>query len=159
MILGCDNMKIGIASDHRGYQMKTKIVKYLQRKHYEVIDYGTEDGKESVDYPDFAFALGEAVRDHIVEYGIAICGSGIGISIACNKVDGVRCAHVSTIKETKMTRIDNDANVIAISGAMSSFKALDIVDVFLKTPFSNGERHVRRIQKITDYERRHHRDA
>lgn len=152
-------MKIGIASDHRGYQMKSKIVKYLQKKNYEIIDYGTNNQKESVDYPDYAFTLGEAIRDHKVDYGIAICGSGIGISIACNKVNGVRCAHVSTKKETQMTRIDNDANVIAISGGISFLKARSIVDTFLNTPFSNGERHIRRIKKITDYERNHYHDA
>ena len=156
--LNIPDNKIGIASDHRGFKLKQKLTKYLTKKGYTVIDYGCDD-RASHDYPEYGFKLGKAVRDNKVEKGIAICGSGIGISIACNKVDGVRCAHVSTIKETKMTRIDNDANVIAISGAMSSFKALDIVDAFLKTPFSNGERHVRRIQKITDYERRHHRDA
>lgn len=152
-------MKIGVASDHRGYQMKSKIIKYLQKKNYEVIDYGTSNQEESVDYPDYAFALGEAIRDCKVDYGIAICGSGIGISIACNKVKGVRCAHVSTKKETKMTRIDNDANVIAISGAITFLKARSIVDTFLNTPFSNGERHIRRIKKITDYERNNYHDA
>ena len=159
MFLGCDNMKIGIASDHRGYILKSKLLKYLKQKKFEVVDYGTANSKESVDYPDYAFILGEAVRDHKVDYGIAICGSGIGISIACNKVKGIRCAHVCSKKEAKMTRIDNDANVIAISGAISFIRACSIVNTFLTTPFSNEERHMRRINKISNYERNNDYDA
>ena len=90
MFLGCDNMKIGIASDHRGYQMKTKIVKYLQKKHYEVIDYGTKDGKESVDYPDFAHPLANAIESGECYPGFAFCGSGNGINMTLNKHQKIR---------------------------------------------------------------------
>lgn len=144
-------MKIGIASDHRGYKLKSKIIRYLNKKKIEVEDFGTTS-LDSVDYPKFAFLLGEAVTNKEVDFGIAICGSGIGISIACNKVKGIRCAKVDTIKEAKMTRLDNDANILALNGSMSAFRALDIVDTFLKTDFSKKERHQRRIDEITSYE-------
>lgn len=141
---------IGIASDHRGYDLKQKLTKYLTKKGYTVIDYGCDD-KSSHDYPKYAFKLAEAVRDNQVEKGIAICGSGIGISIACNKVPKIRCAKVNNSKEARYTRKDNDANIIALSGDTSIFKAKDIADVFLKTPFSNEERHKRRIEMVDNY--------
>ncbi len=147
-------MKIGIASDHRGLRLKTKLIKYLVKKKFEVLDYGTNT-TDSVDYPIYAFRLGEAIINHEVDYGIAICGSGIGISIACNKVKGIRCAKVDSPKEAKATRCDNDANILALNGSMPTFKALDIVDAFFKTPFSNEERHNRRIALIKDYEEQH----
>ena len=142
--------QIGLASDHRGYDLKQKLTKYLNEKGYTVIDYGCDD-KNSHDYPVFAFKLGEGVRDKKVGKGIAICGSGIGISIACNKVKGVRCAKVNNTKEAKYTRRDNDANIIALSGDMELSKAQDIVNTFLNTPFSNEERHIKRIKMVDDY--------
>ena len=144
-------MKIGIASDHRGYKLKEKLKKYLEKKAYEVVDFGT-DSTNSVDYPDFGIALGEAVRDNQVEYGIAICGSGIGISIACNKVKGVRCAKVNNKREAKYTRRDNNANIIALNEKLFLFEAKDIVDAFLNTKYVENERYQRRIDKITKYE-------
>jgi len=138
---------IGIASDHRGYNLKQKLTKYLTEKGYTVVDFGT-DGTVSTDYPEFGFKLGEAVADFEVEKGIAICGSGIGISIACNKIKGVRCAKVDNISETKYAREDNDANVIAIAGDMPLFRAKDIVDVYLKTSFTGLDRHKRRIEML-----------
>ncbi len=149
-------MKIGIANDHGGFKLKTKIVDYLKKKGYEVEDYGTFS-TESVDYPDFAFQLGTEVVEKKVDFGIAICRSGIGISIACNKVKGVRCAKVDNVHDAKMCRIDNDANIIAISGAMWTGKALDILDAYLKTQHIESERHDRRIKKITDYEEEHYK--
>lgn len=142
--------KIGLASDHRGYKLKQKLTKYLNKKGYTVIDYGCDD-ENSHDYPEYGFKLGKAVRDGNVEKAIAICGSGIGISIACNKIDKVRCAKVDNIKETKYTRKDNDANIIAISGSMPLYRAKDITDVFLNTPFSNLERHKKRIEMLDNY--------
>ena len=105
-------MKIGLASDHRGYKLKQQLIEELVKRNYEVEDYGT-DSEESTDYPDYAFKLGENVRDKKVDFGVAICGSGIGISIACNKVKGVRCAKVTTRKEAKVTRNDNNSNIVA----------------------------------------------
>lgn len=144
-------MKIGIANDHRGYKLKTKLVPYLLKKGYEVEDYGTLS-TESVDYPDYGIMLGEKVRDKEVDYGIAICGSGIGISIACNKVKGVRCAKVNNTKEAKLCRIDNNANIISLNERMLLFEAKDIIDTFLTTDYQEVDRFQRRIDKITKYE-------
>ena len=144
-------MKIGIASDHRGYKLKSKIVAYLQKKGVEVEDIGTFS-TESVDYPVYAFKLSTSVVEKNVDLGIAICGSGIGISIACNKVKGIRCAKVDSVKEAKLCRLDNDANILALNGSMPTYKALDIVDAYLNTKHEPVERHDRRIQEITDYE-------
>lgn len=144
-------MKIGIASDHRGYKLKSKIVAYLQKKGVEVEDIGTFS-TESVDYPVYAFKLSTSVVEKNVDLGIAICGSGIGISIACNKVKGIRCAKVDSVKEAKLCRLDNDANILALNGSMPTYKALDIVDAYLNTKHEHVERHDRRIQEITDYE-------
>lgn len=144
-------MKIGIANDHRGYKLKTKLIPYLQKKGYEVEDYGSFS-TESVDYSDYGIMLGEKVRDKEVDFGIAICGSGIGISIACNKVKGVRCAKVNNSKEAKLTRLDNNANVIALNEKMHLFEAKDIIDAFLNTKYIEEERFQRRINKITEYE-------
>ena len=138
---------IGIASDHGGYELKEKLKKELTN--YEVKDYGT-DSLASVDYPIYAFKVGEAIKNKEIEKGILICTSGIGMSIAANKVKTVRCAKVDTIEEAKMTRLHNDANIIAISGDNKDY--LEIINTFLNTKFSNEERHVRRIKEITDYE-------
>ena len=148
--LNIPSKKIGIASDHRGYDLKQKLTKYLIKKGYTVIDYGCDD-KNSHDYPEYGFKLGEAIRDGKVEKGIAICGSGIGISIACNKVKGVRCAKVDTPKEAKYTRRDNDANVIAISSSLLTYMAKDILDAFLNTNFTGETRHQRRIDMLNNY--------
>lgn len=144
-------MKIGFASDHRGYKLKEELKNRLTN--FEIIDYGT-NSEESCDYPDFAFKLGEAVVRGDVTFGVAICGSGIGISIACNKVKGIRCAKVTTSEEAKITRIDNDSNIVAFSEKVSVDEAVDIVNTFVNTEFSNLEKHQRRIDKITAYEER-----
>lgn len=143
-------IKIGIASDHRGYALKEKIIDRLMNK-YDITDCGTTS-QQSVDYPDYAFKLGNLVADKDVDFGIAICGTGIGISIACNKVKGVRCAKVDNLEEAKATRIDNDSNIIAFGEKMPLDKALEIINVFITTKASTEEKHVRRRQKITQYE-------
>ena len=96
--------------------------------------------------------LGDKVVKKEVDYGIAICGSGIGISIACNKVNGIRCAKVNTVLDAKMTRLDNDANVIALSAKTNKNDAIELINTFLETSFSNEERHINRINKIKNYE-------
>ena len=144
-------MKIGIVSDHRGYDVKNKIKKEL--KNIEFVDYGT-NSRESVDYPDYAFELCKNVVNKNVDLGIAICGSGIGISIACNKVKGIRCARVTTIKDVKITKIDNNSNVIAFSSDINFDKIKRMIEEFINTPFSFDERHMRRINKISEYEKR-----
>jgi ribose 5-phosphate isomerase B len=144
-------MKIAIASDHKGYHLKATLITYLTKKGYEIIDVGT-DSVITTDYPKYAFALCEKVKNKETQFGIVICGTGIGISIACNKVKGIRCAKVDNIKEAELTRLDNDANVLALNGNMYAYKAKDIVDVFLKTNFSNESRHQKRLKMIADYE-------
>ena len=141
-------MRIGIASDHRGYKLKEQLKHMLD---YEFIDYGTYS-EESCDYPDFAFKLGEAVRDNKVDFGVAICGSGIGISIACNKVKGIRCAKVDNEEDAIYTREDNDANIVAFTSEKTIEEAELIVNNFINTNSSNLEKHQRRINKIKDYE-------
>ena len=144
-------MKIGFANDHRGYKLKEYLKNELLKENYEVIDYGTNN-EESCDYPDFAFKLSNAVISKEVDFGVAICGSGIGISIACNKVKGIRCAKVSNVEEAVHTREDNDANIIAFGEKISEQEALEAVKTFINTPFTNLEKHQRRIDKITKYE-------
>ncbi len=147
-------MKIGFASDHRGYKLKKELINELKKENYEIIDYGT-DSEESTDYPDYAFKLGESVVNKNVDFGVAICGSGIGISIACNKVKGIRCAKVSTKEEAEVTRIDNDSNIVAFGEKTSFDEALAIVKTFINTECSDLEKHKRRINKIKEYEETH----
>lgn len=146
-------MKLGIASDHRGYHLKEKIKNDLGD--IEIVDFGT-NSEESCDYPDYAFKLGEAVANNEVDYGIAICGSGIGISIACNKVKGVRCAKVSNREDARVTRIDNNSNIVAFKEDVPIDEALDIIYTFINTKFSDEEKHHRRVDKITKYEEEHY---
>lgn len=143
-------MKIGIANDHHGIEINQDLTNYLISLGYDVVNYGPTT-TEPVDYPIYAFKLGEAVRDHEVDKGIVICNSGIGVSIACNKVKGVRCAKVNDEWEAKMTRLDNDANVIAVGSRHSLDTLKNIIKVFLETDFSYEERHQRRIDLINNY--------
>lgn len=140
---------IGIASDHGGFKLKQEIIPYLEELGYKVNDYGTMV-EESVDYPEYAFKIGEAIRNKGINFGIIICTTGIGMSIACNKVIGVRCAKVDNLEEAKMTRLHNDSNVLALSA--NNDNAKEIVKIFLETEFSNEERHIRRINMIREYE-------
>ena len=149
-------MKIAITNDHRGYKLKNKLIKYLNKKGNQVIDLGCQS-EIPVDYPTYAFDLGEQILKEEAEIGIAICGTGIGISIACNKVPGIRCAKPANVKEAKLCRLHNDANVLAISSAMPFYKVLDIVDAFIYTNFSHIERHQSRIDLITEYEQKNKR--
>ena len=144
-------MKIGISSDHRGYETKQELTNILKEKGYNIIDYGTNN-TESVDYPTYAFKLCEEVKKQNLDFGIAICSTGIGMSIACNKVKGIRCAKVDNTKEAILTREHNNANVIALSARKSTLELKDIIDKFLTTKFSNEERHLRRINKLEDYD-------
>ena len=139
-------MKIGIASDHRGYQLKQKLLNELN---YEIIDYGTIS-EESTDYPIYAFKVGEAIKNKKIDLGILICGSGIGMSIACNKVKTVRCALVNNVEDAKLCRLHNNANVIALSATNSNYK--EIIDTFLTTKFSKEERHIKRVEMIDNYD-------
>lgn len=144
-------MKIGITNDHRGLVLKQTLTNYLENKGYNIIDYGT-DSDDSVDYPDYAFKLGKSLQTKDIDLGIAICGTGIGMDIALNKVKGIRCAKASNEEEAILARSHNDANALALSAKISSDMAKDIVDKFINTNFSNDKRHIERIQKIKEYE-------
>lgn len=141
-------MKIGIASDHRGVFLKEKIKNYLS-DNYNIIDYGT-NSIESVDYPIYAYKIGEAIRDKQIDLGILVCGTGIGMSIACNKVKGVRCAKVNNNEEAFFAKSHNNANVIALSEKTTNYR--EILDTFLTTDFSSEEKHHRRVEMIDNYD-------
>lgn len=139
---------IAFGSDHGGYDLKVKLIDYLQDKGYECKDYGCFD-KSSCDYPDFGRAAAEAVASGECDRGIVICTTGIGISIVANKVKGIRCALCTDPYLAKMTRLHNNANMLALGAAdIGEGLAKDIVDTFLETEFSNEEKHIRRVNKI-----------
>lgn len=141
---------IAFGSDHGGYELKVQIMEYLKEKGIECRDFGCFD-KGSCDYPEFAKAAAEAVAKGECEKGIVVCTTGIGISIAANKVKGIRCALCTDPYLAKMTRLHNDANMLALGGGfVGKNLALEIVDTFLATEFSEGENHIRRISKIED---------
>lgn len=144
-------MKIGITNDHRGVLAKECVVSYLKTMGYEVINYGT-DTTDSVDFPDFAYKLGQGIKKKEVNLGIAICGTGIGMSIALNKMKGIYCAKVSNVSEAILCKAHNDANVIAFSEELSEEVMVEIVDKFINTPFSNVDRYIVRNDKIKKIE-------
>lgn len=141
--------KVCIASDHRGFEAKAKVISYLKKKNYEVLDFGP-DVPDMVDYPIYAKKVGRAVASGEADFGVLICATGIGMSIACNRIKGVRCARVCDVDDVKHTRNDNDANVIAFSSSMKRYKMYDILDAFLTTEFSNIERYVRRNKMLDE---------
>ena len=143
-------MKIGIATDHHGIEIKEELINYLKEKDDEAIDYGTK-GTEMVDYPEFAFKVGEAVAHNEIDYGILLCGTGIGMSIACNKVKHVFCAKVSNKKEAQLARNHNFANAMALSSSMPFLQMKQVVDTFLTSLPSTEERHIKRVQMIDEY--------
>ena len=141
-------MKIAIGCDHGALDMKNKVVAHLQKKGFEVLDFGTHT-KDSCDYPDFCGAAAKAVAAGECEKGIVLCTTGIGASIVANKVDGIRCALLHETWSAKMTRLHNDTNVMALgAGVVGENLALEIVDTWLGTEFSGDERHQRRIDKV-----------
>ena len=141
-------MKVSIGCDHGGYDLKEKVKAHLIEKGIEVVDFGTND-LSSCDYPDFGIEAAKSVANNEVDKGIVICTTGIGISIAANKVKGIRCALCSDLTSARLTREHNDANVLALGAAIiGHLVALDIVDVFLSTDFSGLTKHSRRIEKI-----------
>jgi len=143
-------MKIYLGSDHGGFKVKELIKTHLNDK-YEVIDLGT-DSTDSCDYPSFGIKVGESVARDVNSKGIVVCSTGVGISIAANKVKGVRCALCWKSKIAEMCRKHNDANVLALPGLhLTKEEAIEIVDVWLNTDFE-GERHERRVNIINDYD-------
>ncbi len=141
-------MKVAIGCDHGGINLKPVLIDYLEKKGIEYIDHGTYT-KDSVDYNDYAVKVCKSVVKKECDLGILICGTGIGMSIVANKIKGIRCGHCHDVFSAKMTREHNDANVIAFGErVIGPGLMIEIVDAFLSTPFSNGERHVRRVEKI-----------
>tara|TARA_B110000467_G_C18326862_1_gene489700 strand:- start:24 stop:455 length:432 start_codon:yes stop_codon:yes gene_type:complete len=140
-------MKISIGADHAGFSVKEKIREYLESKGYRILDKGAYS-EESVDYPEFGHAVGNSVKDGESAKGIVVCGSGIGISMAANKVEGIRAALCTTPEHALMSRLHNDANVLAIGARMTDFDIiLEIIDTWLRSEFEGG-RHSRRVNKI-----------
>ena len=144
-------MKIGIANDHGGVEVKKELVKYLVLQGYQIKNYGT-DSDAPVDYPIYAFKVGEAIKNGEIDTGILICKSGIGMSIAANKVPGVRCAKIETKEDAIVTREHNHSNVIALSARTPIEELKQIVKSFIETEYSNDERHVRRVQMMDTYD-------
>ena len=144
------NEMIGIGSDHGGYELKQAVIKHLEEKGHAVKDYGCYS-EESCDYPVYAKAVAEGILKDEVKQGILICGTGIGISITANKIKGIRAALCGDTFSARATREHNNANILALGARVTGEGlALDIVDTFLETKFSNDERHIRRINMIED---------
>lgn len=142
-------MKITIATDHNGVNEKQTLIKELNN--YEIIDMST-DNTPIDDYPDFAFRVAKKVANKEADLGILMCGTGIGMSIAANKVKGIRCAHCSSVEQAHLAREHNDANIIALSYKQDINELINMIKEFIITPHSEDERHHRRVNKIIKYE-------
>lgn len=147
-------MKLAIVSDHRGYDLKQDIIAFLKQNNYDIKDLGCYS-KESCDYVEYAFKLGDEIKNHNADIGIAVCGTGIGMSIACNKMKDILCAKVTNFDEAQLARLHNDANIIALSATTPKKEAFQYVKTFIDTPFSKEERHIRRVKMIKEYEDKH----
>ncbi len=146
-------MRIHIGSDHAGLELKAELIKHLSDKGHDVTDHGPHEYDALDDYPDFCIPAAEAVAQDPSSLGIVLGGSGNGEQIAANKVKGVRAALAWSIETAKLARDHNNANVIAVGGRMHEISSVkEIIDAFIGQPFSNDERHVRRIKKISDFE-------
>ena len=142
-------MKLVIGSDHGGYALKQEIIQHLQAKGYEIMDIGCES-EASCDYPDYAKKACAAIRSGEAELGILVCGTGIGMSMAANKEPGIRASLCHDVFSAKATREHNDANILCMGArVIGPGLALMVTDTFLTTPFSNEERHLRRIRKYS----------
>lgn len=146
-------MKIGIANDHGGYELKNKLITELEKKGYIVVNYGS-DSTERVDYPKYAFKMCQGVINKEIDFGIAICKTGIGMSIACNKVKGIRCAKIDNEIDAEFSKRHNNANVIALSANKDLSEILKLIDIFISSTFEEG-RHLDRINMIMEFEDEH----
>ena len=144
-------MKIAIASDHRGVSYKTDIIKHLINKGYEIIDC-SKNNTPTDDYPDFAFKVCKEVVNKNADFGILVCRTGIGMSIAANKVKGIRCAKLDSVEDAILCRNDNGANVITFNYTKDMSEIKNIVDAYIEAEELNDERHKRRVKKIMDFE-------
>lgn len=150
-------MNIAICSDHGGFELKEKLIPFIEEMGHTVTDLGCYSAA-SVDYPDMAFPMAEAVSRGEYERGVAICGTGIGVSICCNKVRGIRCALCGDVLSAELTRRHNDSNILAMGGRIIGVEtAKAIARVWLETGFDGG-RHEGRINKITEYENQNGRN-
>ena len=150
-------MKIAVACDHGGLNLKNALIAYLEKNGHEVKDFGT-DTLDSCDHPDFAVLAAEAVSTGVCERGIVVCSSGIGVSIVANKVPGIRCAHCHDTYCAKYTRLHNDANMLAFGEKVVGVGLMEeMVNLFLTTEFEGGERHNRRIEKIAKIEQKYNK--
>lgn len=141
-------MKIAIGCDHGALDLKNRMIAHLTKQGHEVKDFGTHT-PDSCDYPDFAAPAARAVASGDCDKGIVLCTTGIGVSITCNKIKGIRCALLSDVVSARLTREHNDTNMMAIgAGVVDSALALEIADIWLATAFSGDERHQRRIDKV-----------
>ncbi len=146
-------MKIAIAADHAGFALKQILRDELRSKGFQVTDFGT-GSEESTDYPDFAAAVSHQVAAGAAERGILVCSSGVGMSMAANKVPGIRAALGTNAEEVRVTREHNDANILTLGARFTTpAEAAELVDIFLNTNFSGGVRHVRRIAKLAELDR------
>lgn len=150
-------MKIGLGCDHGGYNLKLEIKQYLESKGVECVDYGTNNAEESVDYPIYGQKVAEAVVAKDGDYGILCCGTGIGISLAANKVPGIRCAVVSDTFSAKMSKAHNNANMLSLGErVLGKGLALEIVEAWINTEFE-GDRHQRRVDLLGDIEKKYNK--
>lgn len=141
-------MIVSIGSDHAGFTHKAALKEMLEDEGYEVIDVGTHDGQASVDYPDYGVAAARLVQSGKAQFGVLVCGSGIGIEIAANKVDGIRAANCVSVEMAHLARAHNNANMVAVGQRLVDVElAMDIVRTFLGSPFEGG-RHAARVEKI-----------
>lgn len=143
-------MKIAIATDHNGVNEKKKLIKLLSK--YEFVDLST-DNNDTDDYPDFAKRVGEYVIENKDSLGVLMCGTGIGMSIAANKIKGIRAAHCSNVEQAHLAKEHNNANIIALSYKQDINELKNMIEEFIITPFSNEERHIRRVNKIKAMEK------
>jgi len=147
-------MKIGIAADHGGFELKQVIHSFLLSLNYEVIDFGANEQNDLDDYPDFVIPLSKAVAAKEMEKGIAICGSGVGASIVANKIRGVRASLITDHFSAHQGVEDDDMNLLCLGGRITGFAvAKELVKAFLESKFSGGEKHVRRLNKIIALEK------
>ena len=148
-------MRIHIGSDHAGLELKAELVKHLRGNGHDVTDHGPHEYDALDDYPDFCIPAAQAVAKDSSSLGIVLGGSGNGEQMAANKVKGIRAALAWSIETAKLARDHNNANVIAVGGRMHEISFVkEIIDAFIASPFSNDERHIRRIKKISDFENR-----
>lgn len=145
-------MKVVIAADHAGYNLKSRVIEHLRGRVDEIRDFGTDSAGESVDYPAYAISVARAVASGEADRGILVCGTGLGMCITANKVPGIRAVGPGNTAQAEMSRRHNDANVLCLGErTMDESLALEILDIWMETPFEGG-RHSRRLEQINDLE-------